>query len=97
MSARLDTIRRRRAQSGYGRGLPAPPFTVGKAPASLFEIGWNLGDDSAVLVPFGELYALTHMIQRNETYRGEDKQGSDCFGVERACSKCRRLEEDELL
>jgi hypothetical protein len=66
-----------------------PPFTVGEASASLLQISWNPSHDSAVLVPFGELYALTHTIQRNDTYRGEDKQESDCFRVERACAKCR--------
>jgi len=57
----------------------------------LLQISRNPNDDSAVLVPFGELYALTHTIQRNDTYRGEDKQESDCFGVERADVKCRPL------
>jgi hypothetical protein len=57
----------------------------------LLQISWNSSNDSVVLVPFGEVYALTHTIQRNDTYRGEDKQESDCFGVERADAKCRTL------
>ena len=49
----------------------------------------NPSYDSAVLVDFRELYALTHTIQRNDTYRGGDKQESDRYGVERAEVKCR--------
>jgi hypothetical protein len=37
----------------------------------------NPSNDSVVLVPFGELYALTHTIQRNDTFREEDKEVSD--------------------
>jgi hypothetical protein len=43
----------------------------------LIEISWNPNDDSAVLVPFRELYALTHTIQRNYAFREEDKEVSD--------------------
>jgi hypothetical protein len=57
----------------------------------LLEISWNPSHDSGVLVSLGELYALTHTIQRNDTCHGEDKQESDCFGVERADVKCRAL------
>jgi len=51
----------------------------------------NPSYDSAVLVHFRELYALTHTIQRNDTHRDEDKQESDCIGVERADVKYRTL------
>jgi hypothetical protein len=57
----------------------------------LLQISWNPSHDSPVLAPFRELYALAHTIQRNDTHRGEDKQESDCFGVERADVKCRPL------
>jgi hypothetical protein len=57
----------------------------------VLEIRWNPGHDSAVLGLFGELYALAHTIQRSDAYCGEDKQESDCFGVERAHVKCRAL------
>jgi len=55
----------------------------------LLQISWNPSHDSTVLVPFRELYALAHTIQRCDTYRGEDKQESECFGAERADVKCR--------
>jgi hypothetical protein len=42
----------------------------------VLEISWNPGRDSNVPVPFWELYALAHTIQRNDTYHGEDKQGA---------------------
>jgi hypothetical protein len=42
----------------------------------VFEISWKPGYDSNVLAPFWQMYALTHTIQRNDTYRGEDKQGA---------------------
>ena len=57
----------------------------------MLQISWNPSNDSAVLAPFGELYALTHTIQRNDTHRREDKQTSDCFRVERAGVKCPAL------
>ena len=37
----------------------------------------NPSYDSAVLVPFRELYALTHTIQRNYAFREKDKEVSD--------------------
>jgi hypothetical protein len=42
----------------------------------VFEVSWNPGYDSTVLVPFWELYALTHTIQRTDAHRGEDKPGA---------------------
>jgi hypothetical protein len=42
----------------------------------VLKISWNPGHDSSVLVPFWELYALAHTIQRNDTYSGEDKPGA---------------------
>jgi len=45
------------------------PFTLGNASAGLIEICWNPDHDSAVLVPFEELYALTHTIQSNDAFR----------------------------
>jgi len=53
------------------------PFTVGKDSAGVLEIHWNPSHDSAILVPFGELYALTHTIQHGDAFRREDKQVSD--------------------
>jgi len=76
-----DMIRRRRARSGYGRGLQAPTLHRWRGVC-------NPSHDSPVLAPFEELYALTHTIQRNNTHRREDKQESDYFGVERADVKC---------
>jgi hypothetical protein len=37
----------------------------------------NPSYDSAVLVLFGELYALTHTIQHGDAFRREDKQLND--------------------
>jgi hypothetical protein len=53
------------------------PFTLGNASAGLIEICWNPDHDSAVLVPFGELYALTHTIQSNDAFHRQDKQLND--------------------
>ena len=40
---------------------------------------------------FRELYALAHTIQRNDGYRGEEKQVSEHFRTERARIKCQML------
>jgi hypothetical protein len=69
-------IRKHRARSGYGRGLPAATFAVGKASAGVLQISWNPSYDSNVLAPFWQMYALTHTIQLNDTYHGEDKHGA---------------------
>jgi hypothetical protein len=42
----------------------------------VLKISWSPGHDSNVLVPFWELYALAHTIQRNDTYDGEDNPGA---------------------
>ena len=51
----------------------AVPFTPGRASVGLIEMSWNTSNDSAVLVPFGELYAPVHTIQRNDAFRREEK------------------------
>jgi hypothetical protein len=35
---------------------------------SFLQMSWNPSNDWAVLVPFGELYALTHTIQRIDAH-----------------------------
>jgi hypothetical protein len=35
---------------------------------SFLQMSWNPSNDQAVLVPFGELYALTHTIQRIDAH-----------------------------
>jgi hypothetical protein len=60
-----------------GLGRPVTKHEEPPPPQASRSMSLNPSNDSAVFVPFGELYVLTHTIQRNDAFREEDKEVSD--------------------